>query len=76
MIPKGHRDNFATMLKAAKYGDLALLECTDAKTGLPVYVVCMMNRAEDGDYLPTPVAKLFDGNPYEEVIPPELVPYP
>lgn len=69
MIPKGHRRNFRTMQKAFKNGDIALAECTDKKSGRPVYTVCMVNR--DGEaYVLVPVAKMFDGNPYEEVDPP------
>jgi hypothetical protein len=47
-----------------------LLECTDATTGNPVMVVCAVVQEQDGNYVMTPFAKLFDGNPYEEVTPP------
>lgn len=70
MIPQGHRKNFETMLRAARDGALALIECLDAKTGVPVYTICMMGRAENGDYMTAPVARLFEGNPYEELTPP------
>lgn len=69
-IPTGHQTNFNTMLKAAKNGDLALLECTDAKSGAPVYTVVMVGRTKGGGFQMTPVAKMFDGNPYDEVSPP------
>jgi hypothetical protein len=39
-IPKGHSENFKTMLRAAANGDLALIECKDAKNGKPRYVIC------------------------------------
>jgi hypothetical protein len=32
-IPDGHRANFNTLLRAAQSGDLALLECADARSG-------------------------------------------
>lgn len=69
MIPQHHRTNFKTMMRAADDGNLALMECNDAKTGEPVFTVCMVGRAGNGDYVFTPVAKMFDGNPYEELTP-------
>jgi hypothetical protein len=69
-IPSGYRTNFHTMLKAAGNGDLALMECQDNASKKKVYVVCMVGR-ENGQYIFTPVAKMFDGNPYEEVNPPD-----
>lgn len=68
-IPEGYKSNFNTMLAAAKNGDLALLECTDAATGKPVMTVCYVHQ-EKGEFVMTPVAKLFDGNPYDELLPP------
>lgn len=63
---KGHKTNFNTMLRAGRNGDLALMECTDAVTGNSVTVICMVGRDKD-EFVMTPVAKMFDGNPYEEV---------
>ena len=68
-IPKGHKSNFETLKEAFKAGDVALMECKDAKTGKPVVVLCMVGR-EGGEYVFTPAAKFFDGNPYEELLPP------
>ena len=67
-IPKGHAKNFKTMLTAAKHGDLCLVECTDLN-GNPVYTICAVHTA-NGEFNMTPFAKLFDGNPYEELLPP------
>ena len=39
-IPKGHKNNFETLKKAAVNGDLALMECTDKNTGKKVNVIC------------------------------------
>lgn len=64
-IPKPFRDNFNTMLKAAKNNDLALMECTDAKTGEPRYVICAVGRDGEG-YVMTPFGHLCNGNPFEE----------
>lgn len=34
-IPDHIRANFETLLRAARNGDLALMECTDASNGIP-----------------------------------------
>ena len=67
MIPEGHQKNLNTIVRAAKNGHLMLIECTDVKTGQPVFTL----GAYDGQAL-IPFAKMFDGNPYEELIPPSL----
>ena len=71
-IPGYFALNFKTMLRAAQDGELALMECTDAVTQEPVYVVCMVNEpdAEHPDIEMVPVARMLV-HPYEDVIPPE-----
>lgn len=71
-IAPGHTKNFETMRKAFANGDVALVECTDVQTSKPVVAVCMVNRSPGGEYVMVPVAKLFDGNPYHELAPPNL----
>ncbi|MDB5723333.1 MAG: hypothetical protein JWQ16_87 [Novosphingobium sp.] len=39
-IPDAYRQNFDTLLRAAGEHHLALLECRDAATGEPRYVIC------------------------------------
>ena len=68
-IPDAHARNFETLLQAARNGDLALMECTDAMTGVPRYVICAVGRV-DGDYVMTPFGHLHDGNPYDAYLPP------
>ena len=69
-LHQGDKKNFDTILNAAKNGDLALLECADAASGEKRSVVCAVNR--DGtDFVFVPLAKLFIGNPYDELTPPE-----
>lgn len=71
MIEKGYKANLATIKKAAANNDLALMECKDAHTGKRVIALCAI--AFDGkEYITTPLAKMFDGNPYEELIPPTV----
>ncbi len=70
-IPDGHRRNFSTLLRAAENGDLALVECTDASTGEPRYVLCAVARDADEMFVMTPFGHLADGNPYDHYRPPE-----
>lgn len=69
VIPKPHRRNFETLLRAAADGNLALLECTDATSGEPRYVICAVGR-ERGDFIMTPFGHLHDGDPFAAYIPP------
>jgi hypothetical protein len=69
MLKEGDRQNFDTIQRACEAGDLALVECADAVTGAYVAVVCAMQH--DGDEIEiVPLARMFDGNPYEALISP------
>lgn len=68
-ISDEYKSNLETLTMAAKNGDICLMECTDLKTGNTVIVVCAVN-VKDKQYEFIPLAKMFDGNPYEEVAPP------
>ena len=70
MIPDHIRANFQTLMRAAENGDLALMECADAESGAPRYVICAVGR-NGGEYLFTPFGHLAEGNPYEAYHPPE-----
>src|SRR3546814_4932391 len=63
-IPDAYRRNFATLRRAAENGDLALMECTDAASGEPRYVICAVGR-EGSSHVMTPFGHLHDGNPFE-----------
>ena len=79
-IPDGYRINFETLVRAARHGDLALVECTSKKTGKPVYVITAVNTPEatrvakmeepNKDYEFVPLAQLFDDSPYDVLDPP------
>lgn len=71
MIPEGHKKNFDTLKRAMKSDRVALMECTDAITNKPVYVLAMVNMNHDNSTEFVLIAKFFDGNPYEELMPPE-----
>jgi hypothetical protein len=74
-IPDHVRANFNTLLRAAAAGDLALVECADAMTGEPRYVIGAIGR-DGGDYVITPFGHLAPGNPYEAYEPPQSSPDP
>lgn len=69
-IPDHARRNFETLLRAAAHGHLALLECTDAVTGAPRYVICAVG-SDQGTFAFTPFGHLAEGNPYLAYVPPE-----
>lgn len=69
-IPDHARTNFQTLLRAAENGHLAVMECADAATGEPRYVICAVGRDGD-DYVFTPFGHLADGNPFDAYLPPE-----
>lgn len=58
--------NFNTLQRASRAGDLALLDCQDRATGQPVSVIAAI-RWDGREYLITPLARLFDGDPYAEL---------
>lgn len=70
-IAKGYRENFNTLTRAAKAGDLALLDAMDTETGRPVVLVVAV--ALDGEeYTLTPFAVMIDGNPFARYLPPAV----
>jgi hypothetical protein len=71
-ISDGYVSNLETIIKAAEDGSLALLECTDMVTGKIIIAVCAINIEAGGNFSAVPLAKMFDGNPYEELNPPEV----
>ena len=68
-IPEHARANFNTPLRAAACDDLALVECADAVTGEPRYVLCTIAR-DAAEYTITPFGHLAPGNPYGAYKPP------
>ena len=69
-IPEYARTNFNTLLRAAASGDLALVECVDAVTGEPRYVLAAIAH-DDGTYTITPFGHLAPGNPFDAYVPPD-----
>lgn len=69
-IPKGYKKNLETLVEASDNEALCLMECTDKITGKTVIVICATYVDEDNQYNSVPLAKMFDGNPYDELNPP------
>ncbi|MGP4693854.1 DUF6117 family protein [Agrobacterium cavarae] len=69
-IPAHAGTNFDTLLRAAADGNLALMECLDAATHKPRYVLCAIGRS-DGELVFTPFGHLADGDPYGAYLPPD-----
>jgi hypothetical protein len=66
---KAHAANLNTIIRAARDGALALMECKLNATGEIVAVLCAVNREVD-EFAFTPFAVLPNGNPYELLSPP------
>lgn len=60
-----------TIVDAGRENRLCVALCEDRKTGKRTYVLCE-TYVKDGAVQYNPVARLFDGNPYNEVTPPGL----
>lgn len=71
-LPDAHKVNFETLLQAARAGDLCIVQCTDAKTHDPVTAICAVNRDAENNIELAPIARFFNGNPYEQLIPPSV----
>ena len=68
-IPDYAQSNFDTLLRAARQGALALMECRDARTGEPRYVICAVRRRPT-DHVFTAFGHLAEGDPYGAYLPP------
>ena len=69
-IPDYAQINFQALVRAAQGGNLALMECLDARMEEVRFVLCAVRR-DSGDYVFTPFGHLADGNPYEAYLPPD-----
>lgn len=71
MISKKARMLFSEVCDAVHANELCLAECTDRRTGKKVSVICAATTKNGIIHL-RPLARLFSGNPYNEVAPPGL----
>ena len=67
-VPAGHRANLETIYRAARNNDLAVMEVSRKGSSVPAHLLVAVAR--DGDeFNITPLAQLFDGNPFEQFTP-------
>lgn len=74
MITKRASLQFSTLITAARHESLCLAECFNIKTGKKEFVLCS-HHLENGVPQYQPLAKLFQGNPNNEVTPPGAAKY-
>lgn len=67
----GDKRNFATLQKVFANGDACIIEGQSKDTGNQVAVVCAKARGEDGEEFLQPFARMFEGDPLDEVILPD-----
>ena len=65
----GHINNFETLKRAFRDGNVALVECKDATTGEYRAVICAMEHG-NGEYEMKPFGHLCNANPYFGYVPP------
>lgn len=68
-FPKKPVMTFRNLTACAREHTLVLAECEDVRTGKKAYVVCEQ-FSDHGSVRYTPIARLFDGNPYNDITPP------
>lgn len=71
-ITDAHKENFETIRRAFRNGDVCLLECTENKTGETVYLIAAIQHNPDGSVDMTPLAQMFKDDPYELYTPPAV----
>jgi hypothetical protein len=70
-LTAAQKDNFNTLRRAFRAGDVALMECQLAASGEPVAVVCAANREAGQSVAFVPFAMFFPDDPYQLLNPPD-----
>jgi len=70
MLRDGDKANFDTLLKAARNGELGLLEVKHKQTGEQQAMVCALNYEEDGSVEFVPLALMLDADELHKYEPP------
>lgn len=63
---------YESLTVSARADALCLAKCEDVRTGKKVDVVCRVHHDGHGGVVLEPLARLFSGNPYNEVTPPGM----
>lgn len=66
MFSRKAKLTFENLTDSAREHRLCLTRCEDIRTGKPVYVICEQ-FVENGVHRFNPIARLFSGNPGNEV---------
>jgi hypothetical protein len=70
-LTEGEKANFETIRQAIKNDDAGVMICEENGTGERVVVICAFSEDPETDEIRiAPLAKLFKGNPYEELAAP------
>jgi hypothetical protein len=65
-----HTENFETLRRAFRDGNVAMMECREVATGEVKAVICAVSKYGEA-FVFTPFAAFYNGNPYEMLEPPE-----
>lgn len=65
----GDCQNFDTLRRAFENGDAALMECVDGEENYVAVICAVTYDTDKEEFVLTPFARMFDGNPYDEVTP-------
>jgi hypothetical protein len=72
-IPDAIKNNFHTLERAFRNGDIALLECRNSANSEPAYARCAINVTQllsaEPEIEMVPVGLMFSSDPYEMLIP-------
>lgn len=66
----GYQAHLTNIQRAVRNGDIALTVLRDRQTGVPVPVVVAIAPTSKDEVTFFPLAKLFSGNPYKELVGP------
>lgn len=72
-LREGDKANFATLLRAANNGDLAIVSAIRKSDNKAVALVCAMGWDNDTkQFLPAPLAVMIEGNPFDDFFDPTV----
>lgn len=70
-IRAGDKANFKAIQDVFTNGDERLIECETAEGNYVAVICAAMTVLDDGREVLMPIARMFQGNPYDEVVFPE-----
>jgi hypothetical protein len=73
-IVQRQQENFETIKLAFDRGEVCIMDCIEKKTGKHVAVICAAEvDPSDGEIQLTPLAQMFNEDPYETLLPPNYM---